>query len=532
MKQKPLHQYCGVTSLEGHHYKVLPGGLSLDRRKYKLSYNTKELNLFCVSLSTKLQFHIVVLILEFQNGGAGSSLPQFSNSPIWMFGKEYKFKPPDISLSSSSSSTTTTTTTTTTNNNNTINTSTDQIDPSPPPPPPSLPSINSSSENLPTQQQQTYINEFLLDFSSKVLWFSYRQGFPYIENTLYDNDCGWGCMLRSGQMLLSNILLQNTIGKDWKKLNSDSIYPDVFYDIVRLFLDKPTSPFSIHNIALEGQRLGKNIGEWFAPTIISQTIKQLVSKYYNNKSFCNLSVFISEDGSLYIDQLLKAATTKQKHVDKEKVAEEEGKEKEKVEGEEKEEEEINNKLNESFEILEKEEEDQPEHWDPLIILIPVRLGLDGLNQIYYSSLLDIFKIPQNLGIVGGKPRASLYFVASQDDSLFYLDPHTVQQSLNDVDSSPQQQQQQFPLNTFFCSIPKKAHVSEVDPSLVISFFCKTKEEFLDFVERCKEMISKQENPIFSISDNAPDYQHQNSISIEGEEEDSSDDIDFEMDYHL
>ncbi len=52
-------------------------------------------------------------------------------------------------------------------------------------------------------------------------------------------------------------------------------------------------------------------------------------------------------------------------------------------------------------------------WKELVILIPLRLGLDNMNPVYYTPILELFKFPQSLGIVGGKPRASLYFIAAQ-----------------------------------------------------------------------------------------------------------------------
>ena len=90
-------------------------------------------------------------------------------------------------------------------------------------------------------------------------------------------------------------------------------------------------------------------------------------------------------------------------------------------------------------------------WRPLIILMPLRLGLDRINQIYYPSLFKILEFPQSVGIVGGRPKHSVYFIGYQgsylicigllsifqvpifhdfifkkDANLIYLDPHVVQ----------------------------------------------------------------------------------------------------------
>lgn len=46
--------------------------------------------------------------------------------------------------------------------------------------------------------------------------------------------------------------------------------------------------------------------------------------------------------------------------------------------------------------------------------------------IQYQAIL---RIPQSVGIAGGRPSSSVYFVGSQGDSLFYLDPHHTRQSI-------------------------------------------------------------------------------------------------------
>jgi hypothetical protein len=80
-------------------------------------------------------------------------------------------------------------------------------------------------------------------------------------------------------------------------------------------------------------------------------------------------------------------------------------------------------------------------WKSLFIMIPLRLGLHSLNEVYIPSLKALYQFPQCLGIAGGKPRAAMYFVAIQgtyynylltpkDTSFFYLDPHVVQPAVN------------------------------------------------------------------------------------------------------
>ena len=52
------------------------------------------------------------------------------------------------------------------------------------------------------------VSEFFEDFGA-LIWLTYRKEFPKIQNSTLTTDCGWGCMLRTGQMILANTLLKH-----------------------------------------------------------------------------------------------------------------------------------------------------------------------------------------------------------------------------------------------------------------------------------------------------------------------------------
>ena len=59
-------------------------------------------------------------------------------------------------------------------------------------------------------------------------------------------------------------------------------------------------------------------------------------------------------------------------------------------------------------------------WKSVILLIPLRLGGEKFNSIYTNCVKRLFKSPHCIGLIGGKPKHSLYFVGLNDDKLIYL----------------------------------------------------------------------------------------------------------------
>lgn len=66
-----------------------------------------------------------------------------------------------------------------------------------------------------------------------------------------------------------------------------------------------------------------------------------------------------------------------------------------------------------------------------------------------------------MGIVGGRPSSSLYFLGYQADNLLYLDPHDPQATGALPTVAP----------TYFCHTPRAMPIASIDPSLAIGFYC-------------------------------------------------------------
>lgn len=144
-------------------------------------------------------------------------------------------------------------------------------------------------------------------------------------------------------------------------------------------------------------------------------------------------------------------------------------------------------------------------WRPLLVLIPSRLGVSKVNPVYIEHLKFSLASASSVGIVGGKPNKSLYFFAFQDDHVFYLDPHFVHSAVRPFEPNSNDFHDSYKVR-----FPQKIKFLELDPSLAIGFFLRTRADFEAFCQANHSFAiqAQQEpsiEPIFTIQTTAPDY---------------------------
>ncbi|KAB0337551.1 hypothetical protein FD755_025559, partial [Muntiacus reevesi] len=57
-------------------------------------------------------------------------------------------------------------------------------------------------------------------------------------------------------------------------------------------------------------------------------------------------------------------------------------------------------------------------WKPLLLIVPLRLGINQINPVYVDAFKECFKMPQSLGALGGKPNNAYYFIGFLESQFF------------------------------------------------------------------------------------------------------------------
>jgi len=100
----------------------------------------------------------------------------------------------------------------------------------------------------------------------KIIPFYCSTDTSLIKGSLINNDIGWGCMIRTSQMLLFKFL-------EYHMNDIDEQY------IKEWFSDKNYHHYSIHNYINHGKKYNVIPGNWISPTQISLIVKDLVESH-------------------------------------------------------------------------------------------------------------------------------------------------------------------------------------------------------------------------------------------------------------
>ncbi|NWY76855.1 ATG4C protease, partial [Erithacus rubecula] len=353
------------------------------------------------------------------------------------------------------------------------------------------------------------VEEFRRDFISRI-WLTYREEFPQIKGSALTTDCGWGCTLRTGQMLLAQGLMLHFLGRAWvwpEALDMDSceseswtsstvrkltasleasltadrdpkVLPqprpqrrpssrdwdgsqmrnDIYHrKIISWFGDSPVAAFGLHQLIEYGKKSGKMAGDWYGPAVVAHILRKAVEEA-RDPELQGITVYVAQDCTVYSSDVIDRQCS---FLDSGKAG-----------------------------------------TKAVIILVPVRLGGERTNTDYLEFVKGILSLEYCVGIIGGKPKQSYYFAGFQDDSLIYMDPHYCQ-SFVDVSIKD------FPLESFHCPSPKKMSFKKMDPSCTIGFYCRTVQDFEKASEEITKMLkssSKEKYPLFTfVKGHSRDY---------------------------
>lgn len=143
-------------------------------------------------------------------------------------------------------------------------------------------------------------------------------------------------------------------------------------------------------------------------------------------------------------------------------------------------------------------------WKPLLLVIPLRLGLSEINPVYLNGLKTCFTFRQSLGVIGGKPNHALYFIGCVGEHVIYLDPHTTQ-PVCVVDDKELSYEKSADLS-YHCPRASRSRILDMDPSVAVCFFCSSEVEFDILCQQIQEKLIKSEKqPLFEISQNKPKH---------------------------
>ncbi|KAG7311683.1 hypothetical protein JYU34_002736 [Plutella xylostella] len=296
---------------------------------------------------------------------------------------------------------------------------------------------------------------------TSIIWCTYRKGFVSIGDEGLTSDKGWGCMLRCGQMVLGVALIRVHLSTDW--VWTPETRDPTYLKIIQRFEERKQAPYSIHQVALMGACEGKDVGQWFGPNTIAQVLRKLVVF----DKWSSLVIHVALDNTVVKEDILQQCTVTNDRGD-------------------------TSTSSDSVFISD---------WMPLLLIVPLRLGLSEINPIYIEGLKICFQSPQSIGVIGGKPNQALYLVGCVGDEVIYLDPHTTQKS-GLIENKLTDEQKEMDCS-YHCKYASRIPILAMDPSVAVCFLCRTRSDFDELCTAMQQRLMKESQPLFELCDQRP-----------------------------
>jgi len=339
------------------------------------------------------------------------------------------------------------------------------------------------------------------DYEKSLFWFTYRCDFPEIYPYEIDTDAGWGCMLRSAQMLLGHTLRVHFKSRNWRPPPTiqNERRDEFVKKLLTWFADFPSrteSIYSLHNFVAVGNAKYEVLpGEWWGPGTACHVIRDLVDLHQKTQPSL-FRVHVSTEGTVYQDAVYDLMTrdSKKRALERKKAATAD----------------LPSPLHPLDPVASRalNVDTTTLDWDTsLLLLVPLRLGLDKFNDDYVHCLAKSFGLPQSVGILGGRPRGARWFYGAYADGtkVLGLDPHTVQQAPRRDGSQMVQLSNEY-LESIHTGYPDVYQINRMDPSLAIGFYCRDRKDFIALEESLKELKRVTNSPdLFTFARKTPNY---------------------------
>ncbi|KAL7711705.1 Cysteine protease [Entamoeba marina] len=262
-----------------------------------------------------------------------------------------------------------------------------------------------------------------------LFWFTYRSNFPTLPASKLTTDVGWGCTIRSVQMMVSNAMQQILYSKQLNNTTAPySPSTQEKLNVVVPFVDvpNPTSPLSIHHVYQSKWVTEQNVSgvNYLSPSTVATAYCDLI----NSWKLCVLRSIICNNSTIPKEELYKKP------------------------------------------------------FKATLAFVPV-----VLNHTILSKLQTVYKSPLFSGIVGGFGDRAIFIFGFHALQLLYMDPHTVQSACTSISKIQLETYSTIELSK------KKFEVHTIDPSKLdkfctFGFLIRTEREIATFMKLVEDVF--------------------------------------------